>query len=186
MSYTITLNRAHKIVERIRQHVTDTSKALRAQVSPVRVRSQQDVGSKARVEARQEEFPVQMQNYGKAVETLELLRNAISKGNISNGVDVLLTRQNRINQELTLVKELISDAALESCVEWEHIAATPSDYETSHLASLSTEQGAILVQHVRTLQTELHSVSDQVSDANRATITVELSDEHARIVGLKA
>lgn len=186
MSYTISLNRAHKIVERLKQHVTDTSKALRAQVSPVRVRSQQDVGAKARVEARKEAFPAQLANYGKAVDALELLRNAISKGNTANGIDVLLAKQNRINQELTLVKELVSDASLESSVEWEHVPAAPSDYETSNLASLSTEQGALLATRIRALQTELHAVSDQVSDANRATIAVELSDEHAEVVGLKA
>ena len=186
MSYTISLNRAHKIVERLRQHVTDTAKALRAQAAPVRVRSQVDIGAKARVEARKASFPGQMANYGKAVDALELLRNAISKGNTANGVDVLLAKQNRINQELTLVKELVSDAALDSSVEWEHVPATSTDYETANLASLNAEQGTMLAQRIRTLQTELHAVSDQVSDANRATITVELSDEHAEVVGLKA
>lgn len=186
MSYTITLNRAHKIVERLRQHVTDTAKALRAQVAPVRVRSQQDIGAQARVEARKNSFEAQLDKYGHAVNALELLRNAISKGNTANGVDVLLAKQNRINQELTLVKELLSDAELDTSVSWEHVAAVPSDYETSNLASLSAEQGSMLALHMRTLQTELHAVSDEVSDANRATITVELSDEHAQVVGLKA
>ena len=68
MQYNITLNRAHKIVERLRQHVTDTSTALRAQAAPVRVRSQQDVGAKLRVEVRQAEFGDQLTAYGSAVD----------------------------------------------------------------------------------------------------------------------
>lgn len=186
MSYTISLNRAHKIVERLRQHVTDSAKTLRAQVAPIRVRSQQDIGAKARVDARRESFSTQLTNYRSAVDALALLRNAISKGNTENGVDVLLGNQTRINQELTLVKELVSDASLESSVEWEHVAAVATDYDTANLASLSAEQGVVLAQRIRTLQTELHAASDHVSDANRATITVELSDEHAEVVGLKA
>ena len=186
MQYNITLNRAHKIVERMRQHVTDTSTALRAQAAPVRVRSQQDVGAKLRVEVRQAEFGDQLTAYGSAVDALEQLRNAISKANVANGVDVLLAKQNRINQELKLVKELVSDASLDQCISWEHVPVTASDYAHENLASITAEQGALLNQRVRELQTDLHAVSDQVSDANRASVTVELSDAHAQIVGLKA
>lgn len=187
MSYTITLNRAHKIVERLRQHVTDTSKALRAQVTPVRVRNQADIGAKARAFARQEALPALLSSYGVAVDALELLRNVISKGNTANGIDVLLAKQNRINQELVLVKELVSDASLESTVAWEHVAVESStDYSSETLASLTTAQAEMLNKRIRTLQTELHAVSDQVSDANRASVSVTLSDELSLVVGLKA
>lgn len=186
MSYTITLNRAHKIVERLRQHVTDTSKALRAQVTPVRVRNQADIGAKARALARQEALPALLSSYGLAVDALELLRNVISKGNTDNGIDVLLAKQNRINQELVLVKELVSDASLESTVAWEHVAVESTDYSSESLASLTTAQAEMLNKRIRTLQTELHAVSDQVSDVNRASVSVTLSDELALVAGLKA
>ena len=186
MSYTVTLNRAHKIVERLRQHVTDTSKALRAQVAPVRVRNKEDIGAKVRAEARQVALPALLSSYGLAVDALELLRNVISKGNTANGIDVLLAKQNRINQELVLVKEMVSDAALESTVAWEHVAPESTDYSSQHLASLTAEQAELLNKRIRTLQTELHAVSDQVSDANRASVSVTLSDELSLVVGLKA
>lgn len=186
MQYNITLNRAHKIVDRLRQHVTETSKTLRSQAAPVRVRSQQDVGAKLRVETRQAEFADQLAAYGLAVDALEQLRNAISKANVANGVDVLLAKQNRITQELKLVKELVEDASLDQCIAWDHVPTTPSDYAHENLASITAEQGTLLNQRVRELQTDLHSVSDRVSDANRASVTVDLSDEHAQIVGLKA
>ena len=133
MQYTITLNRAHKIVERLRQHVTDTSKAVRALVAPVRVRSQQDAGAKARAEAHIQGFDAQFAEYGLAGVAVEKLRNAISKANTAHGIDVLLAKQNRINQELTLAKDLVSDASLDECVSWEHVAAAPGDYQTENL-----------------------------------------------------
>lgn len=186
MQYSITLNRAHKIVERLRQHVAESSKAVRALVSPVRVRSQQDLGAKARAEARGASFDAEYTKYSDAVRALEQLRGVISKANAANGVDTLLAKQSRLNQELALNKEALSDASLDACVAWEHVAATPTEYHSENLASLSADQGSTVAQRIRLLQTELHAVSDQVSDANRATISVELSDEHALVVGLKA
>lgn len=186
MQYSITLNRAHKIVERLRQHIADSAKAVRVQVSPVRVRSQLDLGAKARAESRGASFDAEYTKYSEAVATLEMLRGVISKANTANGVDALLAKQNRINQELTLNKEVLSAASLDDCVAWEHVSATPTEYHSENLASLNATQGAAIAQRVRVLQTELHAVSDQVSDANRATISFELSDAHAEIVGLKA
>ena len=93
MQYNITLNRAHKIVERLRQHVTETSKNVRALAAPVRVRSQQDVGGKARADAHILGFDALYAEHGVAGAALEHLRNAISKANTANGIDVLLAKQ---------------------------------------------------------------------------------------------
>lgn len=186
MQYSISLNRAHKISERMRQHITDTATQLRLQVAPVRVRSQQDLGAKTRVEERQKNLDVLLGKHKEASAALELLRNAIAKANSSNGVDVLLAKQNRINQELVLAKELNSQADVENSVAWEYIPAVAEEYGSHNLVAINANQAQELVLRARTLQTELHLVSDQVSDANRASFSIDLSDEHAQMVGLKA
>ena len=186
MQYSVSLNRAHKLVDRLRQHISESAIALRSKAEPIRVRSKQEESANKRVQARRAAFSSELAAYFESSAAMADLRDAIALGNAANGVNSLLAEQNRINQELSFVKELISDADLENSVEWSDVPATPGDqYSSYQLASIDANQADSFAECMRVLKADLHNAADQVSDANRASIQISLSDKLAVIVGLK-
>ena len=185
-SYTFTLNRAHKIVERLKTHASELVKEAELLAAPLSVRSQEEVGSQKRALDNAVVALSNLDAYTSVLATIRILRQAIATANNTSGVDDLLALQNTQSQTLAAYKRVLDSVSPTSSVAWDQIPATANEYTRYSLETLNADQLTAVRAVIAATQTQLHATSDSVSDANRATITVELPDAHARIAGLTA
>ena len=185
-SYTFTLNRAHKIVERLKTHASELVKEAELLAAPLSVRSQEEVGSQKRALDNAVVALSNLDAYTSVLATIRILRQAIATANNTSGVDDLLALQNTQSQTLAAYKRVLDSVSPTSSVAWDQIPATADEYTRYSLETLNADQLTAVRAVIAATQTQLHATSDSVSDANRATITVELPDAHARIAGLTA
>ena len=182
--YTFTLNRAHKIVERLKAHSNQLFKEAEELAAPLSIRSQQEVGSQARAVERATEVLEKMEKFTALLVTLRTVRQAISDANHTHGVDALLATQTMQTQTLAAYKRLLEASSYNSAVDWSQIPATADEYTRYSLETLNDTQLTQVRNTIASTQAQLHATSDKVSDVNRATITVALPAEHAAIAGL--
>ena len=184
MIYTFTLNRAHKVVERLKARAADILKEAQELVGPVRVRSQAEAGLKERAVDRAARAKVLLAEHMALLDTVGVLRRAVADANHAAAVDQLLCEQNECTQKVNAYKRVLEAADFEDASAWEEIPAEASEYAVYQLRVLDSETVDAFKSAMQAQQVRVHAVSDSVSDANRATIKVEMSAEHARIAGL--
>ena len=185
-SYTFTLNRAHKIVERLKTHASDLVKEAELLASPLSVRSREELGSQKRAVDNALAAVAHLETYTSVLATIRNLRQAIATANHTSGVDSLLALQNTQSQILAAYKRVLDSASPTSSVTWDQVPLTANEYTRYSLETLNADQLNSVRAVIASTQTQLHATSDSVSDANRASITVEIPDAHARIAGLTA
>ena len=183
-SYTFTLNRAHKIVERLKTHASELVKEAELLASPLSVRSQEEAGSQKRAADNALNALINLEAYTTVLATIHTLRQAIATANHTSGVDNLLALQNKQTQILSAYKRVLDSVAPASSVGWDQIPAVANEYTRYSLETLNADQLSAIREVISSTQMKLHATSDSVSDANRTSITVEISEEHARIAGL--
>lgn len=184
-TFKLTLNRAHKVAERLRTYVKELQKVIQDKSTPLGIRSLREASVVQKAKEQSESFDHSVNQYLNASEALEKLRNAIAAGNHQSNVYLLISKQNRLNLEVQALTQALEYAQNASGVALSDIPDTPQEYQSYRLETLNSTQVASLRQRVAQLQRECHVVADDISDANRFTIEVELSDELAQVVGLK-
>ena len=184
-TFKLTLNRAHKVAERLRTYVKELQKVIQDKSTPLAIRSLREASVIQKAKEQSESFDHSVNQYLNASEALEKLRNAIAAGNHQSNVYLLISKQNRLNLEVQALTQALEYAQNASGVALSDIPDTPQEYQSYRLETLNSTQVASLRQRVAQLQRECHVVADDISDANRFTIEVELSDELSQVVGLK-
>lgn len=196
--HKLTINRAHKVVERlktlVKQHenrVIETGAAIDTAL-PV------GDGVIARMGERTNDFEVALAYYKATSTALVSVRQVIGKANAANGINDLLAEQEGLSRELKLIKVI-----LERCGG--SIAVAPGelkDYPIPQAQSASTGgflrgqtsgvkvysldkvRQQSLENEAKTLQSKLHGIADRIAEANRASVSIELSPEISEAVGL--
>ena len=168
-TYTFTLNRAHKIVERLKTHASELVKEAELLASPLSVRSQEEAGSQKRAADNALNALINLEAYTTVLATIRTLRQAIATANHTSGVDNLLALQNKQTQILSAYKRVLDSVAPASSVAWDQIPAVASEYTRYSLETLNADQLSGIREAIASTQMKLHATSDSVSDANRTS-----------------
>ncbi len=196
--HKLTINRAHKVVERLKTLVKQYESRTIETGSAIDTALPVGDGVIARMGERANEFEGALASYQTTSAALVSVRQAIGKANAANSINDLLAEQEGLSRELKLVKVI-----LERCGGSTAVAPSElKDYPVPQLAAASTgtylrsQSAGVKVyslertrqqeveQLANVLQSKLHGIADRIAEANRATVSIELPAEIAEAVGL--
>lgn len=196
-THTLTLNRAHKVVERLKTLAKQHETLVLQNGSATDIALPVGNGVIARLGERCTEFESAMRDYQSTSESLVFVRQAIGRANSANGINDLLAEQEGINRTLKILKTVISQSGDSSAVSPSELKDYPvpqvqqsgggylSQRQTGiKVLSLSLDRKKDLEDEAKALQSKLHGLADRISEANRASVTFELSAEISEAVGL--
>lgn len=183
---TISLNRAHKISGRITDYLRVVERNIRSAITPVSV------------SAKNYQIPFTPSNgilegemglHNNLLVDKMMLRKAIGLANSKNGIDDLLTEKSLINVKLSMLQRTVIEIGEETS-EFSQAAAqiqalidgATSQVDIIRISLLASQienakdvKNAIQAEIV-TLEHRQFQIDDLISEKNRDTITVELTD----------
>ena len=196
-TYELTLNRWHKIRERLGAKSVELANQIRAAYCQTRVDGFAGASQVELLNQRVKSAEQDLETHGSILEAIEAIRSALSKANARVGVDRILAHQETINRRSKLFREILSAQTpdmvpADSLAEYKpfsekgqnHFYRDDAQLGAIPVRTLSADLAEQFVKQLDTLQTELYSCADQVSDLNREKISIELSESAAKAAGL--
>lgn len=197
-SHTLTINRAHKVVERLKTLLKQHENRSIETGSAIDTGLPVGEGVIARMGERSNDFETALANYQAASAALVSVRQVIGKANAANGINDLLAEQDGLSKELKLFKVVLERCGGSTAVAPGELkdypipqaqAASTGGYLRGQSAgikvySLDKARQQQLEQQAKALQSKLHGIADRIAEANRASVTFELPTEISEAVGL--
>lgn len=178
----VTLSRAHKIAERMRQRITDLqTEALRLS-RPVTALTLAGEAHARRLEAdasKAEEVALLAVEYAGA---LAKVRTCIGAANEKVGIGAMLAEMDGLNRVLAVYREMsrqAQDAQLNVAEALAARAASGSEFRLgAQVGLLPPEVVQRLAVKVSQTQAQIHALADQLAEANASNkVTLELPEE---------
>lgn len=193
-NYTVTLGRAHKILERIGAKVNELSEKAKRLALPIAIQGVSD-GMIARVQAQGDEVIGVLAEYEKFIAARNDIRAAVGNANATRGIGDILTRTESNNKIISLLKEIIDgqEASGRTTMlrpselkDYRSLGASESPIMRSslQLAVLSVEQVATHTARKAALEKENFVLNDKKTDLNSASVSFDLDVSVADEVGL--
>lgn len=184
----VSLTRAHKIAERLKQAASalfDESKAL---AQPVALQGVVGDAQVQRLKAQGERvmaLATRAQAYTRAAASV---RSTIGMENASRGISNLMAELDATNRILAVQKDLLT-ASKSMAVQASDLLETQAQsndasrvgYYVSVRVLTESDRQALELE-VAALQREAYSLSDRIAEANAARVTLELADEMVKEV----
>lgn len=187
-TFTVTLNRAHKIASRLGGLTQDVVRAMESQVQPVTVSLQSPHIVATKVQERASAFNVLYEKFQRLSKANRLVRESIGKANGQAGVSDLLAEQVYLAVHLRALTSISQNMARDA-LEVSEVPgdSTPDQYgrhQSVSVHALSRERRNELLVEQDDMQARAHGVADKIADANRYQVTFELEADLAKAVGL--
>lgn len=197
-THTLTINRAHKVVERLKTLVKQHENRAIETGSAIDTGLPVGDGVIARMGERGEEFETALTSYQTTSTALVSVRQAIGKANAANGINDFLAEQDGLSRELKLLKTILERCGGSTVVAPSELrdypipqspAASSGGFLRSQTSgvkvfSLDKERQQSLEHEAKALQSKLHGIADRIAEANRASLTIGLPQEISEAVGL--
>lgn len=190
---TNTLNRWHKVTDRIRNVAAELSqkteqtlacgRSMDGDTFSVRRAALNAATAKAVGEQKALYFTLQ--------HALFAIRRAVSRANTAAGVSDLLNQQEEAKQDVAYYDRLL--AAVEGAMSQEEFAELvarksknpqQSQVYGLHVTFLSVEQIAELAKERDAMRRQFEALSDQLATANATQLTLDIDDQVIAVVGL--
>lgn len=188
---TVTLNRAHKVVERLKAELSRLQTLIGEKTSPVNVNLPLPSSQADRLEADSDSF---MQDYNKYMTLLldaEQAKVAIAKSNHELNANALLAEMDSLNKELVLIKSISSKAEYarnlptvrEACLmdPGQDRMGRSAMAQVTRVSQAQTEWAE---KRAEEIQKQIHKKADSLADLNREKVTLTLSELGADVAGL--
>lgn len=189
--FSCTLNRAHKLAERVRQMLGDEANKARAAFSPV---SLQGFAGEHQVEAMIEQGlrgETSVARHAVLNEALRLLRSAIGRANVEAGVHDLLSEQDALNRRLQALRSVVDCRPMTAIdplamANYQPIVRNEGALRASMVtvATMSSETLDRIQAEIADLEKALYALSDRIAERNLTRITISIDSQLAEDIGL--
>jgi hypothetical protein len=192
-SYTLSINRWHKVAERLSKAYTELSQSARNTYVNTQIAGYL---GESQVERLRESAQSEMQKLFRSFEIQDALidlRRAIGEVNAKNGVALELAQYDALMRRHKLL-EIILNSQTSDMVSLNEIAMLPNQimgdglYERSRskikVKVLENEHEDRLRKEAETLLAKAYALADRINDLNQERMTLELPEEMASVAGL--
>lgn len=192
-SYTLSINRWHKVAERLSKAYTELSQSARNTYVNTQIAGYL---GESQVERLRESAESEMQKLFRSFEIQDALidlRRAIGEVNAKNGVALELAQYDALMRRHKLL-DIILNSQTSDMVSLNEIAMLPNQimgdglYERSRskikVKVLESEHEDRLRKEAEALLAKAYALADRINDLNQERMTLELPEEMASVAGL--
>lgn len=190
----LTLSRWHKVAERLAREYTETIYNAKQALTQTRVFTYLGETQEAALRAESEEWQRRLARAFRVQDAVADIRRALGEANAKNGVNAQLAELDKLNRRLKALTEIIEGQGADM-IAIEELRNIPQDYmierdrfdstrPSLRVRLLDRDALSRLRQELETVRSRAYALSDEIAERNRATLTLELSEEIAGIAGL--
>lgn len=191
LTFSCTLNRAHKLADRVRQMLNEESEKARAMFAVV---SLQGYGGEAQVRSLREHAgkgSAALERHRALNEALRLIRDAIGRANVSAGVHERLVEQDALNRRLQLLRQLVNARPATAIEVFSLENYQPYSKNESMLRSPTVTVATMDAPTLFSIQAEiaatekaLYALSDAIAECNLRKVTISIDAQLASEIGV--
>ncbi|MEK6246131.1 MAG: hypothetical protein AABM33_16730 [Pseudomonadota bacterium] len=198
MKYSLTLSRWHKVAERLNAGSKECETRALTALTATTVSPWNKEGVEAKAVEIAERAKTDLALIEAATSAVARIRTALAQRNVELGISARLAEADAANRRTRLYRELLDKQGMDMVkpADMRHVPATVATDETY---SFSRRAGSTITLAIadKTLLDELraklareqvraHALLDEVADANREKLELELERELSEIAGLAA
>jgi len=191
---TLTLTRWHKVAERLSREYTESVYAAKQTLSNTKVSSYLGAEQQNALRTAAQDATARLARAFRVQDAVSEVRRALGDANVKNGVSPKLAELDKFNRRLKVVTELIEGQS-PSMISIDQLANIPADYVADgssyeskrpllHVRMLSKDDLDGLRAEFEAIRAQSYALSDEIADLNKATLTLSVSLEVAKLAGI--
>ena len=191
---TCTLTRWHKVAERLSREYTESVYAAKQTLSNTRVSSYLGVEQQEALHLAAQDAKERLERAFRVQDAVTEVRQALGDANVKNGVSTKLAELDKLNRRLKVLTELI-ESQNPSMISIDQLQSIPADYVADgnsydskrpqlHMRLLGKNDLMEIKRDFESIRARSYTLSDEIADLNRATLSLTVSDEVATLAGI--
>ncbi|RDH87036.1 MAG: hypothetical protein DIZ78_05960 [endosymbiont of Escarpia spicata] len=192
-TYRLTLNRWHKVAERLSRRANDIAEEVRTGFNQTEVMGHLGEDQQARLSTEGERLAGLIPVLFDLQSTIAQIRKALGTANEATGISSSLAELDMLNKQLRLMESLINgqEAGLVGIDELPNLPvrvqeesglfARPSTFRVRIMPDSALEAYRRKLEDIRT---ESFAVADKIAARNREALPISISENVARLAGL--
>lgn len=192
MKHTLSLSRWHKVVERLNAHAKTLSAAVRSAYVDTNIQSFLGDEQVAQLNEVAEKADKSLNQFLEITKVISVVRSTLGKQNVEHGVNALVAEQEHLSRDISLLKQLLDGQSmdmvavdkLESNKALSDTTANRYGYSAVKVRLLPKERKTELEVLLAESQSRVHALSDELSDINKVTVSIEVPNDISKIAGL--
>ena len=191
---TCTLTRWHKVAERLSREYTESVYAAKQTLSNTRVSSYLGVEQQEALHLAAQDAKERLERAFRVQDAVTEVRQALGDANVKNGVSTKLAELDKLNRRLKVLTELI-ESQNPSMISVDQLQSIPADYVADgnsydskrpqlHMRLLGKNDLMTIKRDFESIRARSYTLSDEIADMNRATLSLTVSDEVATLAGI--
>jgi len=191
---TLTLTRWHKVAERLSREYNESVYAAKQTLSNTKVSSYLGAEQQNALRTAAQDATARLARAFRVQDAVSEVRRALGDANVKNGVSPKLAELDKFNRRLKVVTELIEGQS-PSMISIDQLANIPADYVADgssyeskrpllHVRMLSKDDLDGLRAEFEAIRAQSYALSDEIADLNKATLTLSVSLEVAKLAGI--
>ena len=193
-TYTLTLTRWHKVAERLARDYGETVSGSRSTLSQTVISAYLGEEQEQFLQAQTKTAMSNLEHAFRIQDAVAHIRHLVGDANVREGVSAKLAEFDKLNRRVKTLSEVVDSQSLDM-VSVTQLRSIPKDYVADG-ANYDSKRPKIKVrmldaQDLERLADQLskarqtaYAISDEVSDLNKARLSIELETEGARAAGL--
>jgi hypothetical protein len=193
-TYTLTLTRWHKVAERLARDYGETVSGSRSTLSQTVISAYLGEEQEQFLQAQTKTAMSNLEHAFRIQDAVAHIRHLVGDANVREGVSAKLAEFDKLNRRVKTLSEVVDSQSLDM-VSVTQLRSIPKDYVADG-ANYDSKRPKIKVrmldaQDLERLADQLskarqtaYAISDEVSDLNKARLSIELETEVARAAGL--
>lgn len=191
---TLTLTRWHKVAERLSREYTESVYAAKQTLCNTKVSSYLGAEQQQSLQQAAQDAKERLDRAFRVQDAVTEVRQALGDANVKNGVSPKLAELDKLNRRLKVLTELIEGQS-PSMISVDQLQSIPADYVADnnsydskrpllHMRLLDKGDLVVIKQDFEAIRGRSYALSDEISDMNRATLSLTVSDEVATLSGI--
>jgi len=191
---TCTLTRWHKVAERLSREYTESVYAAKQTLSNTKVSSYLGAEQQEALHLAAKDAKERLERAFRVQDAVTEVRQALGDANVKNGVSPKLAELDKLNRRLKVLTELI-ESQNPSMISIDQLQSIPADYVADgnsydskrpqlHMRLLGKNDLMEIKRDFESIRARSYTLSDEIADLNRATLSLTVSDEVATLAGI--
>lgn len=193
-AYTATLSRWHKVAERLSREYTEVVFSCRATLNQCKVSVYLGESQEQMLTEQATLTLAELDRAFLVQDCIVRIRQAVGQANVREGIADQLAELDKLNRRVKVLSELV-EGQTNDLIGIEDLHKIPADYvadgdrydskrQPIKVRIMSLEQLAVLTDQFERTRARSYGLADEISDQNRAKLTLELPIWVAELAGL--